>query len=98
MLQLSDKEFTTEGNVDAHIAVHSMLAQQVDAELLASFGEAKLSIQSKDVGEDATPLVVMDKFEEFFGQIDAGLLEDAILCALVKVVNPRVLVVQRSIQ
>ena len=60
VLEAADEEFAGEGDVDVDIAVHGVFGQQVDAEFFTSFGEAPLSVEGEDVGEDAAPSVPMD--------------------------------------
>lgn len=59
------------GNIDGHVAMHGMLAQQVDAELFPGLREAKLAVECKDIGEDAPALSVMNKFQEFLRKRNA---------------------------
>ena len=43
-LEPSDEKFAGKGNVDVHVAVHCMLAQQVNSKLFARFCEAPLPV------------------------------------------------------
>ena len=39
-LEPPDEEFAREGNIDVHVAMHSMLAQQIDSKFFARLCEA----------------------------------------------------------
>lgn len=75
-----------------------MLAQHVDAELLARLREAQQAIRGQDVGEDTTALVVMRHLEELKRCFFRTRLDVAVLGRVAEIVDACVLVVQRFIQ
>lgn len=62
--QPADEELAAVGDINVDVAVHCVFAEQIDAELLARFREAPLSIKRDDVCEDATPTVKVHQLEE----------------------------------
>lgn len=96
MLESANEELAGKGDVYAHVAMHGMLAQHVDAEFLTSLSEAPKRVQRKNIGEDATTLIPMDQVQELFGhRLTWIIVEVAPLCASVEVVHASVLVVKR---
>ena len=59
VLQTPDEELSTKCDVDAHITVHGVLAQQVDTKFLSSLCEAEETVESDYVSEDPTTFVVV---------------------------------------
>lgn len=98
MLQSPNEKLARERNIYAHVAVHGMLAQQIDAEFFAGLCKAPLSVQSDHVSEDAAALVPMKKLQELFSHFDTRLPIDAIYRALVVIVYSRMLVTQGAVE
>ena len=48
-------------NVDRHVAMHRMLAQEVDSEFLPGLREAELPIEGEDIRKDPSTLAVLHK-------------------------------------
>ena len=94
----ADEEFAAESDVDAHIAMHCMLAQQIDTEFLARFSEAPLAVESEDVGEDSAAFVVVDEVKEFEGEVFGGRWEGTIFGRAVVVIDAIVLVMQGVVE
>ena len=94
----ADEEFAAECDVDAHIAMHCMLTQQIDTELLARFSEAPLAVESEDVGKDSAAFVVVYKVEEFEGEVFGGRGDRTVFGRAVVVVNAVVLVMQGVVE
>lgn len=63
--ETADEKLAAVGDVDVDVAVHGVLAEEVDAEFLSCFGEAPLSVEREDIREDAAAAVVVGKFKEF---------------------------------
>lgn len=94
----ADEELARVRDVHRHVAVHGMLAQQVDAKLLARFREPPLAVQRDDVREDAAGAVVLHKLEELAGEVVQGRGKLAVLRLAVVVVDAGVLVVQGAVE
>lgn len=97
-LEPPHEELPRARDVHRPVAVHRVLAEQVDAELLARLGEAHQAVERDDVREGARALVEVRHLQE----LEAGLLragfDGAPFGPLVEVVDPVVLVVQRLAQ
>ena len=76
--------------------MHGVLAQHVDAELLAGLGEADEGVEREDICEDARALVVVYEFEEMLSDGHPRVLAKATVDGrFVEVVHAGVLVVKR---
>lgn len=75
-----------------------MLAQEVDAELLARLGEAEERVERDDVREEAPALVKVRHLEELERGFLAARREHAVLGARVEVVDARVLFVEDLVE
>ena len=98
VLETSDEEFAGACNVNVHVAVHSMFRQEVDTKFFASFCEAEEAVESQDVGEDSSSLIVMYHFEELEGCLFRSRFDDASFCGIAKIVDARVLMVKSTVQ
>ena len=94
----ADEEFAAERDVDAHIAMHCMLTQQIDTEFLARFSEAPLAVESEDVGEDSAAFVVVNEVKEFEGEVFGGRWEGTVFGRAVVVIDTIVLVMQGVVE
>ncbi len=98
MLDAADEKFSTEGDVDAHIAMHGVFAQQVDSKFFPRLSEAHLSIECQHIRENPPAFVVVYEVEKLLCHFETWLLEDTVFRGSVVVVNSCVLVMQCAIQ
>lgn len=98
VVQTPDKKLARAGNVRRDVGVHRVLAQEVDAELLARLGEAEERVERDDVREEAPALVKVRHLEELERGFLAARREHAVLGARVKVVDAGVLFVEDLVE
>ena len=91
------KELAAVCNVDAHVTVHRVLAEKVDAKLLAGLSEAHERVERDDICEDAIAETVMYQVEEVSCHLRARLLESAMRCCSIIPIYRAVLAVKCSI-
>ncbi|KAF4509177.1 hypothetical protein G6O67_005465 [Ophiocordyceps sinensis] len=78
--------------------MHRVLAQQVDAKLLARLGEAQQAVEGEDVSEDPAALVEVREAQELERRLLRAWLKGAALGRLVIVVYALVLLVQGRVE
>lgn len=98
VFEAADEEFSTKSDVYAHVAVHGVFGEEIDAEFFAGFGEAELAVECEDVGEETATLVVVDEVEESFGHCWGGRGEGSVFGGAVEVIDTGVLVVKSAVE
>ena len=98
VLEAADKELAGPGDVNAHVTMHGVFREEVDAELFAGFGEAPLAVEGEDVGENAATAVEVDEVEEFESHVFGRARKGTVDRGAVEVINAGVLVMEGTVE
>ena len=94
----SDEELPRVCYVDADIAVHAMLGEEIDAKFLPSLGETPLTVQRDNIGENLTSFVIVHQVQKLKRQIGGRRRKATVDGRSVVVVYSGVLMMQGAIE